>query len=454
MNISLEKTSNVSAELTVKVELADYQEQVEKSLKNFRRNANVPGFRKGMVPMSLVKKQYGAAAKAEEVNKLLQKGLYDYIKDNNVNMLGEPLSSEKQEPVSFEGDEFTFVFDVALAPEFTVELGEQDVLPYYTLTITDEMVDQQCKMYQQRAGKMEKVNDYQGGNDMLRGMLAELDENGNVKDGGLQVENAPLMPSYMKNEEQKAIFANAKVNDVLTFNPTTAYDGNENELTGLFKVEKDQLGAYTGNFSYQVEEITRFVESELTQEVFDMAFGEGNVTTAEEFKSKIKEQLAESFVTDTDFKFTTDLRAYLMEKVGKQEYPDALLKKIMLQNNQDKGESFVEENYDKSIEELQWHLIKEQLVKANAIKVENEEVTKMAEQVTRAQFAQYGMFNVPADMLDNYVKEMLKKESSVENLVNRIIENKIAAAVKTQVKLENKEITVDEFNKMFSEEQN
>lgn len=453
MNISLENTSKVSAELTIKVEPADYQAQVEKSLKAFRRNANVPGFRKGMVPMALIKKQYAPAAKAEEVNKLLQQSLYDYIKSNNINMLGEPLSSEKQQMVDFEQDEFTFIFDIAIAPEFTVAVSEEITLPYYNLDITDELIENQCKMYQQRAGKMEKVDDYQGGNDMLRGLLAELDENGAVKEGGLQVENAPLMPTYMKNDEQKAIFNEAKVNDVLTFNPSVAYDGNENELSGLLKVDKEKVGEYTGNFSYQVEEITRFVASELNQEVFDQAFGAGTVNSEEEFKNKIKEQLAEGFESDSDYKFLVDLRDFLMEKVGDLEFPDELLKKIMLLNNKEKGESFVEENYEKSIEELKWHLIKEQLVSANNIKVDNDDVTKMAEQVTKAQFAQYGMFNVPADMLDNYVKEMLKKEASVESLVNRVIENKIAAAVKTQVKLDPKTVSVEEFNKMFAQEQ-
>lgn len=452
MNISLENTSKVSAELTVKVEPADYQAQVEKALKNFRRNANVPGFRKGMVPMGLIKKQYGAAAKAEEVNKLLQENLYNYIKNNNVNMLGEPLTSEKQEMVDFEKDEFTFVFDIALAPELSAAVSMEDKLPYYNLDVTEELIDGQCKMYQQRAGKMEKVDDYQGGTDMLRGLLAELDENNEVKEGGLQIEGASLMPTYMKNDEQKAIFNEAKVNDVLVFNPNTAYDGNESELTGLLKIEKEQIAEHTGNFSYQVEEISRFVASELNQEVFDSVFGVGAVTSEEEFRAKIKQQLTEGFEGDSDYKFVVDLRDYLMERVGKLEFPDALLKKIMLMNNKDKGEQFVEENYEKSIEELTWHLIKEELVKANNIKVENDDITKVAQQVTRAQFAQYGMFNIPDEMLDNYVKEMLKKETSVENLVNRVIENKIAAAVKTQVTLEPKTVSVDEFNKMFAAE--
>lgn len=450
MNISLENTSKVSAKLIVKIEAADYQEAVEKSLKTFRKNANIPGFRKGMVPMGLIKKQYGEAAKAEEVNKLLQNKVYDYIKENNVNMLGEPMICEDQEAVNFAAaEDFTFKFDIALAPEFTVELGANDEVPYYTIDVNEDMVNNQCNMYQQQSGHMEQVESYEGGNDMIKGMLAELDENGSVKEGGIQIEKASIMPSYLKNDDQKALFNGVKVNDVLEINPNTAYDGNESELSALLHIEKDEVAAHTGNFSYQVEEITRYVAAEMNQALFDQVLGEGKVSSEEEFKAALKEQMAANFVADSDYKFLVDLREHLTKKVGKLEFPDELLKKIMLQNNKDKGEEYVAEHYDKSIEELTWHLIKEQLVQANGIKVDNNEVTEMAKAATKAQFAQYGMMNVPEEMLENYAKEMLKKENTVENLVNRVIESKIATAVKPQVKLVPKTVSIEEFNKMF-----
>lgn len=450
MNISLENTSKVSAKLIVKIEAADYQEAVEKSLKTFRKNANIPGFRKGMVPMGLIKKQYGEAAKAEEVNKLLQNKVYDYIKENNVNMLGEPMICEDQEAVNFAAaEDFTFKFDIALAPEFTVELGANDEVPYYTIDVNEDMVNNQCNMYQQQSGHMEQVESYEGGNDMIKGLLAELDENGSVKEGGIQIEKASIMPSYLKNDDQKALFNGVKVNDVLEINPNTAYDGNESELSALLHIEKDEVAAHTGNFSYQVEEITRYVAAEMNQALFDQVLGEGKVSSEDEFKAALKEQMAANFVADSDYKFLVDLRDHLTKKVGKLEFPDELLKKIMLQNNKDKGEEYVAEHYDKSIEELTWHLIKEQLVQANGIKVDNNEVTEMAKAATKAQFAQYGMMNVPEEMLENYAKEMLKKENTVENLVNRVIESKIATAVKPQVKLVPKTVSIEEFNKMF-----
>ena len=450
MDVSFQNIDKVSGLLTVKLEKADYQEKVDKSLKTFRQKAQIPGFRKGMVPMSLVKKMYGKSVIAEEVNKLLSEKVYDYIKSNNVNMLGEPLpNEEKQQVIDFDTmEEFEFVFDIALAPEFKAEVSNTDKVDYYTIEVTDEMVENQVKAYTQRNGKYDQVSAYED-NDMLKGLIAELDENGNTKEGGIQVEGAVLMPSYMKNDEQKAIFANAKVNDVLVFNPNAAYDGHDAEIASLLKIEKEAAAEMKSNFSFQVEEITRFVPGDLNQELFDQVFGKDAVKTEEEFRAKVKEGIAAQFVADSDYKFLIDARKMLMEKVGKLEFPDALLKRIMLLNNKEKGEEFVAENYEKSVEELTWHLIKEQLVKDNEIKVEQEDVINMAKDATKAQFAQYGMMTVPEDILENYAQEMLKKKENVDGLVGRVVEAKLATALKAKVTLNNKTVSMEEFNKMF-----
>ncbi|NDV59941.1 trigger factor [Bacteroides sp. 519] len=452
MNISLQNIDKVSALLTLKIEKSDYQEQVEKSLKSLRQKVQMPGFRKGMVPMSLVKKMYEKSVMGEEINKIISDKLFAYIKDNNINMLGEPLpNEEKQAAIDFDTmEEFEFLFDIALAPEFTVEATNKDKVPYYNIDVTDEMVDSQIKNYTQRSGNYEKVDTYQD-KDMLKGLIAELDENGSTKEGGIQVEGAVIMPAYMKNDDQKALFNDAKVNDVIVFNPFNAFNGHEAEIASLLHVEKEQVAELKSDFSYQVEEITRFVDGELNQDIFDQVFGEGTVKTEEEFRNKIKEAVASQFVADSDYRFLLDAREMLETKVGKLEFPDALLKRVMLLNNEDKGESFVDENYEKSLEELTWHLIKEKLVKEYEIKVEQEDVINMAKEATRAQFAQYGMMTVPDDILDNYAKEMLKKKESVDGLVNRAVESKLAGALKAKVKLQDKTVSLDEFNKLFEE---
>lgn len=450
MNVSLQNIDKVSALLTVKLEKADYQERVEKALKDLRRRVNMPGFRQGMVPMGLIKKQYGKAVLAEEINKILQEKVYEYVRENKINMLGEPLPNEEKQPVIdfATQEEFEFVFDIALAPEFKAELSKEDTVPFYNIQVSDEMIDRQMSSYKQRTGKYEKVESYQD-KDMVKGHLAELDENNNVKEGGLQVEDAIMMPSYFKNDEQKALFNGAKENDVLTINPSVAYDGSEVELSSLLKIKKEEVAEHKGNFSFQITEITRFVEGELTQELFDEVFGEGVVKSEEEFRAKTKESMASQLEGDSNYRFLVDVRNLLVEKIGKLEFPDALLKKIMYLNNKDKGEAFVEENYDKSIEQLTWHLIKEQLVRDNEIKVEQADVLEQAKRTTRAQFAQYGMINVPEDVVTNYAQEMLKKQETVQAMVDQSVEAKLALALKDKVTLENKEVSMEEFTKLF-----
>ena len=448
MNISLQNVDNVSAVLTVQIEKADYQENVEKALKTLRQRVNMPGFRKGMVPMGIIRKQYGSSVLVEEVDKLMQEKVNNYIRENKVNMLGMPLPKENDR-VDFKTDEnFEFSFDIALAPDFNIEFSNNDVIDYYDIDVTDEMVEQQIKMYTQRTAKYEKVEEYQDG-DMLKGLLAELDENGVTKEGGIQVEHAVMMPDYMKNDDQKAIFTAAKVNSVLVFNPSVAFDSNEVELASLLKIRKEDVVNHKGNFSYQIEEITRTIPGELNQELFDQVLGKGKAQNEEEFRAQIKAVIKTQYEADSDYKFLIDVRNNAANKVGKLQFADDLMKRIMLENNKEKGEEFVSEHYDKSIDELSWHLIKEKLVAAYGIKVEQDDILNMAKEATRAQFAQYGMINVPDELLENYSKEMMKKRESVESLVNRAVEAKLSEILKEKVTLNHKAISSADFNKMF-----
>ncbi|WP_288148649.1 trigger factor, partial [Bacteroides acidifaciens] len=430
---------------------ADYAGKVDAALKDFRKKANMPGFRPGQVPMSLLKKRFGKEVLAEEVNKLLGEKLYGYIRENNINILGEPLpNEERQQNIDFDTmEEFEFVFDIALAPEFKVELTADDTLDYYTINVDEDMLDKQVKMYTQRAGNYEKVEAYEE-KDMVKGLLAELDENGNTKEGGIQVEHAVMLPDYMKNDEEKQKFAGCKVNDVLVINPYKAYEGHDVELSSLLKIKKEEAAEMKSDFSYQIEEITRFKEAELNQDLFDQVLGKDVVTSEADFRAKIKELLENQFVADSNYKLMQDVRKYLVEKVGELEYPEALLKRVMKLNNRDKDDKFIEENYPKSIEELTWHLIKEQLVKTYGIKVEQADVLETAKNVTKIQFAQYGMMNVPEDMLNNYAQEMLKKKEQVDGLVSRCIEDKLGVAISQVVTLNKKSVSLDEFNKMFA----
>lgn len=449
MNISLQNIDKVSALLSVRLEKADYEEKVNKSLKELRRKLQMPGFRQGMVPVNIVKKLYGKSVLAEEVNKLLSDSVNSYIRDNKVDMLGEPLPNEKQQQIDFDAMEsFEFLFDIALAPEFSVNLSTDDKVDYYTIDVTDEMVDKQTELYTRRNGKFESVDVYADG-DMMKGMLSELDAEGNVKEGGIQVEDAMLMPSYMKNDGQKALFANAKVGDVLVFNPATAWDGNSAELASLLKIEKKKAAEVKADFSFQVKEISRFMPGELDQEIFDEVFGKDVVKTEEEFRAKVKESIAARFASDSDYKFIQDMRDMLLKKVGQLDFSESLLKRLMKANNPGKDDSFVDEHYAKNLESLTWSLIEEKLMAANGIRVEQSDLTDMAKETARARFAQYGMLSVPDDIVDSLVKDMLKEKKEVDEMAARVIEKKLSAALKQQVTLENKNISREDFNKMF-----
>lgn len=451
MNISFENPDKINGLLTITVEEADYKENVEKTLKDYRKKANYPGFRPGMVPMGLVKKQFGTSAKMDTINKLIGEQIYKYVNDNKIQMLGEPLPSEKQEPQDLEnGTTFTFVFDIAVAPEFKMVLDGHNKLDHYTITVDDALIDRQVDMFASRAGSYDKVETFEG-NDMLKGDLRELDENGNTKEGGITVEAAVMMPDYIKVDDQKKLFEGAKLGDVITFNPRKAYPENDTEISSLLKIEREAAKNLTADFSYQITEIQRFKKHEVNQELFDQLFGEGTVKNEEEFRNKIAEGLKEQLAVDADYKFILDVRAYCEKKVGKLEYPDALLKRIMLNNNKDKGEDFVEKNYEQSIKELTWHMIKEQLVSARDIKVEDADILDAAKETARTQFAQYGMNNVPDEYVENYAKEILKKKENVDGLVDRAIDRKLVVALKDSVKLNEKEISLDDFNKMMQE---
>ena len=450
MNISFENPDKVNGLLTITVEEADYQASVEKTLKDYRKKANYPGFRPGMVPMGLIKKQFGASAKMDAINKLIGEQIYKYMQDNKIQMLGEPLPSEKQEAQDLEKPApYTFAFDIAVAPEFKIELNGHNKIDHYTITVDDALIDRQVDMFASRSGSYEKAESYED-NDMLKGDLRELDEQGNTKEGGVTVEAASIMPNYIKNEAQKALFNGAKLGDIITINPSEAYE-SEAEIASLLKVERDRVKDFKGNFSYQITDIQRYKKHPVDQELFDQMFGKDTVKDEKAFREKIAEGLKAQLAVDADYKFILDVRAYCEKKVGRLQFPDALLKRIMLNNNKDKGEEFVEKNYEQSVKELTWHLIKEQLVAANQIKVDDADVLNAAKETARVQFAQYGMNNVPDEYVENYAKEILKKRENVDGLVDRAVDIKLTAALKKVVKLYEKEISLDDFNKMMSE---
>ena len=270
MNITFENPEKISGVLTIVIEEADYQEDVTAQLKKYRKQANIPGFRPGMAPMGIVKRQIGAQVKVDAINKLVGEKLYDYVKENNINMLGEPMPHLGEEPVDLDAPApYTIKFDIAVAPEFDASLSKEDTVTYYEITVDDAIVEQQIDAFASRAGSYVKVEDYQD-NDLIKGDVRELNEDGSTKEGGITVSGATLLPSRIAVEDQKALFNGAKPGDIITFNPKKAYPSSNVEVSSLLNISKEEAENVTADFSFQITEITRYTKHAIDQELFDI----------------------------------------------------------------------------------------------------------------------------------------------------------------------------------------
>ena len=455
MKVSFENPDKVNGMLTITVEEEDFKNDVEKQLKDYRKRANINGFRRGQAPMGLIKKQFGASAKMDAINKVVSDTLNKYIQDNKINMLGRPMPSEKQTPVDLDKEApYTFMFDIAVAPEFDITLDSNDTIDYYDIKVDDELIDRQVMAFARNAGHRDTtVKDYDPtANDILKGDLRELTENGIVESG------VTIMPQYIKVDDQKKLFEGAKLGDIITFNPRKAYADNDAEVRSLLRLkDDDDVNAHTGDFTLQITEISRFVPAEVNQELFDQVYGKDAVKSEEEFRAKIKEGLTAQLQGDEDSEFVQDLRAYAENKVGDLTFPDALLKRMLVENvkddknNKENPEDVVNRSYEPSLKALRWDLIRNKIALANEVKVNDEDVRAIAVDTARAQFAQYGMTNLPDEYLQNYLNDMMKRQDYVEACANRALDMKLAAKLKTVVTLNHKEVSIDDFNKMVEE---
>lgn len=449
MNIVRHDVDVCNATLTLTIEKEDYAEKVEKSLKDYRRKVQMPGFRPGNVPMGMVKKMYGKSILAEEVNKLISESLYNYIKNNDLNILGEPLTNETiQKPIDFDRDEaFEFVFDLGLAPKMDIEVDKNNKLTYYTIGVTEEMVDEHIKMHASRLGQYvpgEKSEE----NSVIKGEMTEVVEEGEP----LKVLDALITPKYMKDAKQKKLFVGKKVGAKIKFNPVTAMS-NEYEVSSLLNIDKDKVKDYDHDFEYVITEITNHQSAEIDQALFDKVMGEGVVKSVEEFKEKVKEGLANVYVADSDYKFSVDTKALLMDKNSGVVLPEEFLKRWVKTTNEKATDESLEKEFAPMIEYLKWDLIKKDFGEKHDIKIGENEIKEAARQDTIMRFAQYGINNPTDEILNTYVEESLKKREAVEQFFQRALDNAVVAKIKELVTVEPKEVTLEEFNKLFSEQQ-
>lgn len=454
MKASLNKTNDVNGTIVIELEKTDYQERVEKSLNQFRQRANIPGFRQGKVPKSIIQKMYGKAITVDEINKLVSEEVSKFLRENDLKILGAPIPDESEEKqADIDKDEIlTFYFDIALTPEFDLSLNKKDKLTYYSVKLEEELLQKQLDAYKQGYGTYQSVKDPAQETDLIKGMLTET-ENSVDKENGLVIENAILMPSYVKDEEIKKNFIGSKVGDSIVFNPRKAYDNNDAEVASLLQTTKENVQDIDSDFRFDIQEVTRYKDAEMDQELFNKVLGEGVVSSEEEFRTKIAEMLKNQFKPNADYLFIREARELILKKMKDVVFPDEFLKRWLLSSDEKKTPESVDEDYPKILDDLKFHIAKEKIVETNDIKIESQDIEALATEVAKAQFAQYGMSNVPADVLQNYTKSLLEKEETIRNLYDRVTENKIVDWLKATVKINEKEISSEDFNKLLKEDQ-
>lgn len=449
MKIDYAKISDVIGEITMTVEESDYADKVKKQLKEIGKKHAEPGFRPGHVPAGLIAKKYGNAVKYDEINKLVGDSIFEYIKANDLNVLGNPIP-DKANAINEDAKEFTLKFKVGIAPDFDVKLDKSLSIPYYNIEVTKEMIDNQDSQLRRRFGKQEPGDEVDA-TALVKGVITELNEDGSVKENGIVVENGIVAPQYFKSEDQTKLFMGKHVGDIVVFNPAATCESNPTELSSMLNVPKEEAEKYQGDFSMDIKEIIVLKPAELNEEYFKAVFGD-DVKDENAYFEAIKKMIEQSLVGDQNYRFTIDAEKAIRNHVGDLQLPDELLKEFLLQQNKDLNAENIDKEYEQIRGQLIWDLEKDKMIRNLDIKVEQEDMMNTARMMASNQFAQYGMTNVPADALDKYAGEILKDEKASNQIYRQTQDMKLFSAIKNAVALDEKTVSVDEFNKLFMDE--
>lgn len=449
MKLDFVKIDDVNGEITVTLEEKDYADKVKKQLKEISKSHAEPGFRPGHVPAGLIQKKYGTAVKYDTINKEVGDAVFNYIKENKLHVLGNPVPMQ-DDTFDINAADFTLKFKVGLAPEFDTHLNKDLHIPYYSIKVSDDMIDRQDEQFSRRFGK-QVPGDTVDATALVKGVITELDENGNVKEGGVVVENGIVSPQYFRSEEQKELFMGNKVGDVVKFNPAATCDANATEMASMLNIEKGDVDAHKGDFNMEIKEIIVLQPAEHNQEFFDMVFGADKVHSEEEYKAALKDMIAAQLQNDSNYRFTIDARKALSDAIGDLTLPDEILKDFLKSQNEALNNENIDEEYTRLRPELEWELEREAIASQLDIKVEEEDLKNTARMVARSQFAQYGMSNVPDDTLDRYAADILKDEKARNQIYNQTVDMKLYNGIRASVTIDEKEVDVEEFNKLFQQ---
>jgi trigger factor len=449
MNITRENIDAVNAVLKVAIEKADYEKTVADQLKEYRQKAVIPGFRPGKVPDGLIRRKYRIPILVDEVNKLLSKNLSQYLVDEKLNILGEPLPNEEQQKtINWETDEnFEFTFDVALAPEINISLDKDNEFKFYKISVSEEMIDQQVEMAQSQLGE-NVPDDEVKETSSVRGNFAQLNDSNEELEEGIRPNDVLIAIDLIKDDEIKTNFVGKKSGDVVIFDPVKAFE-NRYEVRHMLKIKQDEADVLNSNFKFTINEILRFEKAELDEDFFKKLYGEEtNVKTVDDFRNRIKLEIETNLMHSSNHKFALDAHDKLVEQAN-ITLPEAFLKRWLIAINKEITVEQVENEFEAFISDLKWQLIKDVLVKENNIKVTPQETESFAIHMARAQYSQYGIYDVPDEQLESFAKRILEKPEENERIYKRLYEDKVIQTVKEKVTLLETLVSQEEFNEIM-----
>lgn len=448
MKIDYAKIDDVNGEITVILEEKDYADKVKKELKNIAKTHAEPGFRPGHVPAGLIEKKYGASVKYDVINKEVGNALFEYIKENKLHVLGNPLPENKDFNVN--DADFTLKFKVGVAPEFDTHVNKDLHIPFYTIKVSEDMINRQDEQYSRRLGKQEP-GDTVDATAVVKGVITELNEDGTVKESGIVVENGIVSPQYFKDNAQKEAFMGKHVGDVVKFNPAATCDANPTEMASMLNIDKDDVENHKGDFNFEIKEIIVLKPAEHNEEFYKNVFGD-SVKTEEEYREALKKQIQDQLKNDSNFRFTIDAKNAIMNAIGDIKLPDEVLKEFLKGQNEHLTDENIDEEYVKILPDLKWELEKEAVAEQLDINVSEEDLKDVARMLARQQFAQYGMTNIPDESIDKYADDILKDRNAHNQVYNQATDMKLYNGIRASVSVDEKEVDVEEFNDLFRKE--
>lgn len=444
MNVSIEKIDNVNGKITVSIEENDYKDKVTSELKRIGKTHTLPGFRKGHVTIDQLRRRFGKQVKSDVINQEVYEAVINYIRDNKLAILGEPLPVEVKE-IDMNSVDYTFEYEIGLTPEINVDLKKVS-LPYYNIEVSKEMVDEQDANFRERFGNQvpgEEVDEKA----LVKGSIMELNEDGSVKDteDAIQVVGGIIAPMYLKDKEEADKFIGKKLNDKVVFNPYKACEGDVTRLASMLNIDKEKAAEAKGDFEMSIAEIIVVKPAELNEEYYKNIFGPDKVKTEEEYFEAIKQMISAQISGNSEMLFHMQAEKQLVEEYGNFELPQEFLKKWLVRRNEGLTAENIDEEFEKMIPSLKWQLIKERIAAVAEVKIEEADVQNHVKAIARQQFAQYGMTNVEDDMLSDYAKRILEDKNSRSRIIEEAGDAKLFEAIKQTAKIEAKSVSVDEF---------